>query len=73
MIEANDRNNLLVDIMSTLTAAKVTLSNIHARLMNNGIVDITATLLVSDAKRLNDVCNIVRSVYGVYSITRITH
>ena len=73
MIEANDRNNLLVDIMSTLTAAKVALSNIHARLLNNGIVDITATLLVSDAKRLNDVCNIVRSVYGVYSITRITH
>ena len=73
LIKANDRNNLLVDIMSTLTASKVTLSNIHARLVNNGTVDITATLLISDAKRLNDVCNILHSVSGVYSITRITH
>ena len=73
LIKANDRNNLLVDIMSTLTASKVTLSNIHARLANNGTVDITATLLISDAKRLNDVCNILHSVSGVYSITRITH
>ncbi len=73
MIEANDRNNLVVDIMSTLTAAKVTLSNFHARLLPNGLVDITATLMVSDAKRLNDVFNILHSVSGVYKISRITH
>ena len=73
MIEANDRNNLVVDIMSTLTGAKVTLSSLHARLVNNGLVDISATLLVSDAKRLNDVFNIIRSISGVYSVTRIIH
>ena len=73
MIEANDRNNLVVDIMSTLTSAKVTLSSLHARLVNSGLVDISATLLVSDAKRLNDVFNIIRSVSGVYSVTRIIH
>ena len=73
MIEANDRSNLVVDIMSTLTSAKVTLSSLHARLINNGLVDISATLLVSDAKRLNDVFNIIRSVSGVYSVTRIIH
>ena len=73
MIEANDRNNLVVDIMSTLTSAKVTLSSLHVRLVNSGLVDISATLLVSDAKRLNDVFNIIRSVSGVYSVTRIIH
>ena len=73
LIEANDRNNLVVDIMSTLTAAKVTLSSLHVRLTNNGNVDISATLMVSDAKRLNDVFNIVRSVSGVYSVTRVIH
>ena len=73
MIEANDRNNLVVDIMSTLTAAKVTLSSLHARLVGNGLVDISATLMVSDAKRLNDVFNILRSISGVYEITRIVH
>ena len=73
MIEANDRSNLVVDIMSTLTTAKVALSSLHARLVNSGLVDISATLLVSDAKRLNDVFNIIRSVSGVYSVTRIIH
>ena len=73
MIEANDRNNLVVDNMSTLTSANVTLSSLHVRLVNSGLVDISATLLVSDAKRLNDVFNIIRSVSGVYSVTRIIH
>ena len=73
MIEANDRNNLVVDIMSMLTANKITLSSLHARLMNNGLVNISATLMVSDAKRLNDVFNILRSISGVYQITRIIH
>ena len=73
LIEASDRNNLVVDIMSVLTGAKVTLNSLHAKLTNNGMVDITATLLVSDAKRLNDVFNILRSVTGVYTISRIIH
>ena len=73
MIEANDRNNLVVDIMSTLTANKVSLNSLHARLTNNGTVNISATLMVSDAKRLNDVFNILRSISGVYEITRIIH
>ena len=73
LIQAGDRNNLIVDIMSTLTSAKVSINNLHARLNNVGGVDISATLMVSDAKRLNDVFNILRSVNGVYSITRVTH
>lgn len=73
MVEANDRNNLVVDIMSTLTANKVSLSSLHARLTNNGLVNISATLMVSDAKRLNDVFNILRSISGVYEITRVIH
>ena len=73
LIEASDRNNLVVDIMSLLTGAKVTLSSFHARLVGNGMVDITATLLVSDAKRLSDVSNMLRSITGVYEVTRIIH
>ncbi len=73
LIKANDRNNLVVDIMSTLTAAKVSLNSFHARLANNGTVDITATLMVSDSKRLNDVFNLLRSVSGIYEINRVIH
>ena len=73
LIQARDRNNLVVDIMSLLTGSKVTLSNLHVRLTNTGDVDINATLMISDAKRLNDVFNILRSINGVYSITRVIH
>ncbi len=73
MIEANDRNNLVVDIMSLLTANKVSLSSLHARLTNNGLVNISATLMISDAKRLNDIFNILRSIPGIYQITRVIH
>ena len=73
LIKANDRNNLVVDIMSTLTAAKVSLNSFHARLANNGTVDITATLMVSDSKRLNDVFNLLRSISGIYEINRVIH
>ena len=73
IIEANDRNNLVVDIMSTLTAAKVSLNSFHAKLANNGTVDITATLMVSDSKRLNDVFNLLRSISGIYQISRVIH
>ena len=73
LIQANDRNNLVVDIMSTLTAAKVSLNSFHARLVSVGNVDITATLMVSDSKRLNDVFNLLRSISGIYNISRIIH
>ena len=73
LIQANDRTNLVVDIMSTLTAAKVSLNSFHARLVSVGNVDITATLMVSDSKRLNDVFNLLRSISGIYNISRIIH
>ena len=34
---------------------------------------ISATIMVSDAKRLQDIFNALRSVTGVFEITRIIH
>lgn len=73
MIEANDRNNLLVDIMMTLTNNKVTCSNLHARMNSNMTSTIAVTLMVSDAKRLNDIFNILMNVPGVFKVDRIIH
>ena len=74
MIEASDRPNLLVEIMSCLANAKVTVSSIHARLAQSSLTAIvTATILVSDAKRLFDIFNILHSVTGLYKVTRVIH
>ena len=74
-IEANDRNNLLIDIMNTMGAYKVTLSSLHAQLHanNRSLVTITVTLYISDAKRLNDIRNVLLNIKGVYEVKRVIH
>ena len=73
-IEASDRPNLLVEIMNTMASLKVTVSSIHVKLNSTNLtVNITATILVSDAKRLFDISNILHSITGVYEVGRITH
>ena len=74
-LEANDRPNLLVDIMNTMSSAKVTVSSIHAQLMhqNRSLTNVAMTIYVSDLKRLNDIFNILQNVKGVYEVKRIIH
>lgn len=74
-LEANDRNNLLVDIMNTMSGAKVTVSSIHAQLQshNRSITIVNMTIYVSDLKRLNDIFNILLNIKGVYDIKRVIH
>ena len=74
LIEANDRPHLLVNIMTLLTNNHVPVNNLHARqLSNNSSCHITLTMMVSDAKRYNDIVNILLGISGVYNVTRITH
>ncbi len=74
-LEANDRPNLLVDIMNTLSGVKVMVSSLHAQLQhhNRSIVVVTMTIYVSDAKRLNDIFNIMLNIKGVYNAKRVIH
>jgi len=74
MVECSDRTNLLADIMYCLTSNKVSVNNLHARSNPTNLTCvITMTLMVSDAKRLTDVSNNLKSVTGVYKITRVIH
>ena len=74
MVEANDRDNLLINIMTVLTNAHVPVSNVHAQKTNGGTVALfSLTLLVSDAKRVNDISSILMNVRGVYEVRRIIH
>ena len=74
-MEANDRPNLLIDIMNTMSSAKVTVSSIHAQLMshNRTLTLVRMTIYVSDLKRLNDIFNILLNVKGVYDVKRVIH
>jgi len=75
VMEANDRPNLLIDIMNTMSSAKVTVSSIHAQLMshNRTLTLVRMTIYVSDLKRLNDIFNILLNVKGVYDVKRVIH
>lgn len=74
LIKANDRPNLLVDIMSLLSANKTTINNLHAHLTNSNLdCYVTLTIFVSDSKRLNDLFSIIKSIKGVYEVSRVIH
>lgn len=74
LVKANDRANLLADIMGCLTFNKATVSNLHAHLANSNLdCYVTLTIFVSDSKRLNDLFIILRGIKGVYEVTRIIH
>ena len=74
IIESSDRPNLLVDIMHTLSAQKVTLTNLNARANPNTLITtITVSFYVSDAKRLADIFAVLKSITGIYSVTRMIH
>ena len=73
-IEASDRNNLLVDVMAVFNNAKVGVNNLHARSnAQNLSATISATIMVSDAKRLHDICVLLRGITGVYRVARVIH
>ena len=74
-LEANDRPNLLIDIMNTLSGAKVMVSSLHAQLQhhNRSLVIVSMTIYVSDSKRLNDIFNIMLNIKGVYNVKRVIH
>ena len=74
VIEASDRNNLLVDMMAVFNNAKVGVNNLHARSNTQNLsATISATIMVSDAKRLHDICVLLRGITGVYRVDRVIH
>ena len=73
IIESSDRNNLLVDVMNLFASNRVMCSNLHARANSNTTCTITATLMVSDAKRLTDIFNLLMNITGIYHVSRIIH
>jgi GTP pyrophosphokinase len=73
-LESNDRHNLIVDIMGVFSQLKVSVTNLNASLHPTTLTTtVNLTIMVSDAKRLNDIFNVLLNVAGVYQIQRVIH
>lgn len=73
-IECNDRNNLLVDVMSAFSQHGVNVSSINAtQHLHTLTTTIKATVHVSDAKRLTDIFNFLLNINSVYKVYRVIH
>jgi GTP pyrophosphokinase len=73
-LKCGDRPNLLVDVMNTLAANKIPVTAINAKLhAQTAQTTISATILVSDAKRLNDIVNILLNITSIYEVHRQIH
>ena len=73
-LESNDRQSLIVDIMGVFSQLKVSVTNLNASLHPTTLTTtVNLTIMVSDAKRLNDIFNVLLNVAGVYQIHRVIH
>jgi GTP pyrophosphokinase len=73
-VESNDRSNLLIDIMGVFSQLKVSVTNLNATLHSTTLTaTVNLTIMVTDAKRLNDIFNVLLNVAGVYQIHRVIH
>jgi GTP diphosphokinase / guanosine-3',5'-bis(diphosphate) 3'-diphosphatase len=73
-LESNDRQSLVIDIMGVFSQLKVSVTNLNASLHPATLTTtVNLTIMVTDAKRLNDIFNVLLNVAGVYQIHRVIH
>jgi GTP pyrophosphokinase len=73
-VECNDRTQLLVDVMGVFSQLKVSVTSINAVYHPmTSTTTISATIYASDAKRLNDVFNVLLNISSVYDVKRVIH
>ncbi|NLB48822.1 MAG: bifunctional (p)ppGpp synthetase/guanosine-3',5'-bis(diphosphate) 3'-pyrophosphohydrolase, partial [Erysipelotrichia bacterium] len=74
VIDASDRNNLLMDVMMVFNHAKLSVNNLHAKSNPQNLsATISATIMVADAKRLHDIFVLLNGITGVYRVGRVIH
>ena len=73
-ILANDRNNLLTDIMGVISKKNIPISAISAKAhKESNVATFEATIHVSNAKELHDTFNVILNISGVYDVKRVFH
>ena len=74
ILECNDRNDLLADILSTLNANKVKVTELNAKLHpENLTTTVYCQIYVSDLITLNHTFQILKNIKDVYEVKRQIH
>lgn len=71
-IEADDRTGLLAEITSNMMDLKIPMRSFNARTTKGNIAIITLTAEISNTGQLDIIAKRMRSISGVYEITRST-
>lgn len=73
-VYANDRQNLLADMLATMSSKGVEVTDLKVHLIHETMNDVIgATIYVSDSKTLEDVFAALKGVKGIYECKRIIH
>lgn len=73
LISANDRFNLLIDIMNLFSQLSVPCQKISAKThKENSTASINATVLIPSLSKMQDLFNNIVNVEGVYEVKRVT-
>ena len=69
-VDANDRNNLLADVISVLSASKAKLVRVSAKANKDRIAIIEITLETQSLDELNTIIKALRKIDSVYEVKR---
>ncbi len=69
-VNATDRSNLLLDIMTTVSELKTRTTNVNARTGKNNLAIIELTLEISDTNQLEHIIKKLQHIDGVLSVVR---
>lgn len=69
-VTANDRGNLLLDIMSAVSELNTRATNVNARTGKNNLAIIELTLEISDTGQLDYITKKIKLVDGILSVVR---
>ncbi len=72
-IAAEDRKNLLADIMSSVNESKVDITAVNARADKNNIATIYLTMIVKDQAHLDQIMNKIKKIKEVYEVRRYVY
>ncbi len=73
-IFANDRANLVADILQTISSKGIVTSDLRSHLVTETMNDvINLTISVTDSKCLDDLFAVLLGVKGVFSVSRVIH
>lgn len=73
IIRASDRNNLVVEIMNTLSTLKITTLELNAISHKENLnASVQLSIMVKDGEHFTSVENALKNIPGVYEIERVT-